>query len=96
MCEWSVHNRRSDRSIDTMASPSSLYTMIPIPEAQRIVLDNTPVLPPETVTLPQALGRTLAVPVQAPDSLPPFPASIKVRQAHQPMLHMMDLYLMIC
>lgn len=56
----------------------SPYRMIPIPEAQQIVLDRTWSLPPETVPLMQALGRTLASPVVARDSLPPFPASIKV------------------
>ena len=61
------------------ASMASNYAMIPIPQAQRTVLDHTWVLPPETVPLMHALGRTLAAPVVARDALPPFPASIKAR-----------------
>jgi hypothetical protein len=57
---------------------SSAYKMISVPLAQKTVLDNTWVLPSESVPLMEALGRTLAMPVVARDSLPPFPASIKV------------------
>lgn len=52
--------------------------MISIPEAQSTVLQHTPVLGHETILLPAALGRILAEKVTAVDSLPPFPASIKV------------------
>ena len=52
--------------------------MILISEAQRIVLEHTKLLPVESVSLNGALGRTLAQTVYAPDSLPPFPASVKV------------------
>lgn len=55
--------------------------MIPIPTAQAIVLEHTPVLGYEEVALAAALGRTLAQDVTAPDSVPPFPASIKARRA---------------
>ncbi|KXZ48662.1 hypothetical protein GPECTOR_26g565 [Gonium pectorale] len=55
----------------------SAYKMIPIPEAQAIVLANTRPLGAVTVGLAGALGRVLAKEVLAPDSLPPFPASIK-------------------
>jgi gephyrin len=53
--------------------------MISIPEAQATVLAHTPVLGIEAVPLAEAVGRTLARGVTARDSLPPFPASIKVR-----------------
>lgn len=57
---------------------AAAYKMLLIPEAQNIVLEQTRVLGTEKVPLLQALGRTLAQTVTAPDSLPPFPASIKV------------------
>jgi gephyrin len=57
---------------------SSQYKMISIPEAQDAVLARTPVLGVERVPLGAAVGRVLAEPVTARDSLPPFPASIKV------------------
>ncbi|GFR45630.1 hypothetical protein Agub_g7038 [Astrephomene gubernaculifera] len=55
----------------------SAYKMISIPEAQDIVLSLTQPLGAVTVGLADALGRVLAEDVKAPDSLPPFPASIK-------------------
>lgn len=58
---------------------ASAYKMISIPEAQAIVLEHTPVLPAETVSLHLALDRVLAETVTARDPLPPFPASIKAR-----------------
>ncbi|KAG2490454.1 hypothetical protein HYH03_011090 [Edaphochlamys debaryana] len=51
--------------------------MISIPEAQDIVLEHTRPLGAVSVGLAGALGRVLAEEVHAPDSLPPFPASIK-------------------
>lgn len=57
------------------------YKMISIPEALSTVLQHTPVLEAETVSLQGALGRILAAPVTAKDDLPPFPASIKVRNS---------------
>jgi gephyrin len=58
----------------------SQYKMISIPEAQEAVLAVTPVLGPEEAPLGSAVGRILAQSVSARDSLPPFPASIKVRR----------------
>lgn len=58
---------------------ASRYKMISIPEAQAAVLQHTPVLAAEEVPLLGAVGRVLARAVTARDSLPPFPASIKVR-----------------
>ncbi|GLI59317.1 hypothetical protein VaNZ11_001172 [Volvox africanus] len=55
----------------------SAYRMISIPDAQDIVLTHTQTLGAVTVGLSGALGRVLAEDVRAPDSLPPFPASIK-------------------
>lgn len=55
--------------------------MIPIPEALQLTLAQVPPPGPERterVSLTDALGRVLAQAVTAPDSLPPFPASIKV------------------
>jgi molybdenum cofactor synthesis domain-containing protein len=46
--------------------------MIPVVEAIRIVKEQTPLLPPETVALDQALGRVLAEEVVADTDLPPF------------------------
>ena len=64
--------------VGNLSTNPQLYRMIPIPEAQRIVMDCTSTLPSVTLPLIEALGRTLASPVVARDSLPPFPASIKV------------------
>ena len=52
--------------------------MIPIPEAQAIVLGLTRELGREGVPLQDALGRILYAPITSPDSVPPFPASVKV------------------
>jgi len=43
-----------------------------VAQALTAVLDGVSVLPPETVSLLDALGRVLAAPVTAHDSLPPF------------------------
>ena len=61
------------------ATPSALYKMISIPEAQKTVLSETFCLPSVSVTLEDAVGCVLAEDVHAPDSVPPFPASIKVK-----------------
>lgn len=61
------------------ATPSALYKMISIPEAQQTVLSETTRLPSVSVTLSEAQGCILAEDVQAPEDVPPFPASIKVR-----------------
>ena len=52
--------------------------MITVDEALKIVLGVTPILDSVTVPLHQAHGRILAQDIQAPDPLPPYPASIKV------------------
>lgn len=54
------------------------YSYITIPEAQDIVLNNTPLLGTEKVDLSDACGRIVSETVIATDDLPPFPASIKV------------------
>ncbi|HYX43188.1 MAG TPA: hypothetical protein VE821_15890, partial [Pyrinomonadaceae bacterium] len=46
--------------------------MIPVPEAIRIVLEQTPRLEPEPITLTSARGRVLAEDVIADTDLPPF------------------------
>lgn len=56
----------------------SKFPMIPIPQAQAIVLEQTRALSCEAVPLQAALGRILYAPVTSPDSVPPFPASVKV------------------
>ncbi|MCP4428087.1 MAG: molybdopterin molybdotransferase MoeA [Chloroflexi bacterium] len=48
---------------------------ITVQEALTAVLDGIPVLPTKRVPLLEALGRVLAEPVTARDSLPPFPNS---------------------
>ncbi|KAH7541944.1 hypothetical protein FEM48_Zijuj02G0021000 [Ziziphus jujuba var. spinosa] len=51
--------------------------MISVDEALQLVLRVAQRLPPETVPLQDALGKVLAEDIQAPDPLPPYPASIK-------------------
>ena len=48
---------------------------IAVEEARRLVLDGLAPLPPETVTVPDALERVLAVPVTAGRTLPPADCS---------------------
>ena len=67
------------------ATPSALYKMISIPEAQEIVLSETQPLPSVSVGFVDAVGSVLAENVQAPENVPPFPASIKVRSTSQPL-----------
>uniref|UniRef100_A0A7S0UQY7 Molybdopterin biosynthesis protein CNX1 n=1 Tax=Polytomella parva TaxID=51329 RepID=A0A7S0UQY7_9CHLO len=55
----------------------SPYEMIPIPMAVRVALEQTSALRSEKVSIVQAVNRVLAQKVIAPDSVPPFPASIK-------------------
>ncbi|XP_041467854.1 gephyrin-like isoform X2 [Lytechinus variegatus] len=55
----------------------SIYPVIPFKDALKIVMDNTPVLPPEVVDIKDALARVVAEEVKAPISLPPFRNSIK-------------------
>jgi molybdopterin molybdotransferase len=52
-----------------------MRTGIAVDEARRLVLDGVAPLPPETVTIPDALGRVLAVPVAATRTLPPADCS---------------------
>jgi molybdopterin molybdotransferase len=52
-----------------------MRTGIAVDEARRLVLDGIAPLPPETVTVPDALGRVLAVPVAAGRTLPPADCS---------------------
>lgn len=55
--------------------PESKYPMIPVEEAQQLVLSHTPVLPAAPVTFVEGLGRLLAETVYATEDMPPFPAS---------------------
>lgn len=66
----------------------SAFPMIPIPDAQRIVLEQTRVLGVEEVGVGAAFGRVLASTVTASDALPPFPASIKVGVSWQGILRL--------
>lgn len=52
-----------------------MRTGIAVEEARRLVLDGIAPLPPETVTVPDALGRVLAAPVTAGRTLPPADCS---------------------
>jgi molybdopterin molybdotransferase len=52
-----------------------MRTGIAVEEARRLVLDGIAPLPPETVTVPDALGRVLAVSVTAGRTLPPADCS---------------------
>ena len=61
------------------ATPSALYKMISIPEAQQLVLKETECLPSVPRPLSEAQGCILAEDVHAPEDVPPFPASIKVQ-----------------
>ena len=60
------------------ATPSALYKMISIPEAQDVVLAESQCLPSLSVNLADADGCILSEGVKAPEDVPPFPASIKV------------------
>lgn len=53
--------------------------MITVEEALKTVLSVAQRLEPVTVPLHEAHGKILAQDIQAPDPLPPYPASIKVR-----------------
>lgn len=55
----------------------SSYPMLPVPEAQALVLAQTVTLPSVTVALSAALGYVVAQDIVAQEPLPPFPASIK-------------------
>jgi molybdopterin molybdotransferase len=52
-----------------------MRTGIAVEEARRLVLDGVAPLPPETVTVPDALGRVLAAPITAGRTLPPADCS---------------------
>lgn len=54
--------------------------MITVEEALDTVLNVAQRLPPVTVSLHEALGKVLAQDITAPDPLPPYPASVKVRK----------------
>ncbi|XP_030854974.1 gephyrin [Strongylocentrotus purpuratus] len=55
----------------------SIYPVIPLKDALKIVMDHTPVLQPEVVDINDALARIVAEEIKAPISLPPFRNSIK-------------------
>ena len=61
------------------ATPSALYKMISIPEAQKVVLTETECLPSVPRPLSEAQGCILAEDVHAAENMPPFPASIKAQ-----------------
>jgi molybdopterin molybdotransferase len=54
---------------------ASMYPLVEAREAAALVLERTPVLPGEHVSLAQAAGRTLVEDLAAPRQLPPFPSS---------------------
>src|SRR5215831_1973455 len=54
---------------------ASTYPLVDAAEAAALVLDRTPILPPEDVPLADCPGRALADDLIAPAQLPPFPAS---------------------
>lgn len=54
---------------------ASPWPMVAIEDAIQIILERTPVLPPEEVTIEHALGRALVEAVTARDDLPPFAAA---------------------
>ena len=66
---------------------TSTYDLKPVDEVYRIIKDVTEQLPLQVEQMDlmsaSALGYVLAEDVRAADSLPPFPASIKVRSASQ-------------
>jgi gephyrin len=53
------------------------YPMLPVPEAQAVVLAQAKRLPTASVPLREAAGLILAEDVRAAEALPPFPASMK-------------------
>ncbi|KAK7871422.1 hypothetical protein R5R35_006122 [Gryllus longicercus] len=55
----------------------SPFPMLPVPDAQQLMLAEAIVLGTEAVPVAQALGRVLAQTAHARESLPPFPASLK-------------------
>lgn len=61
---------------------SSAYRMLTVAEATEVVLKHTPLLSPILSGLSDCLGHVLAQDVLAPEPLPPFPASMKVRHPH--------------
>src|SRR5260370_40376288 len=54
---------------------ASTYPLVDADEAAAIVLDRTPVLAVERVTLAEGAGRVLAEDLVAPSALPAFPSS---------------------
>jgi len=54
---------------------ASTYPLVDPAEAAELVLERTPVLPVEEVSLAAGWGRVLAEDLVAPSQLPPFPAS---------------------
>jgi molybdopterin molybdotransferase len=54
---------------------ASTYPLVDPAEAAQLVLDHTPVLPIEEVSLAEGWGRVLGGDLVAPSQLPPFPAS---------------------
>lgn len=60
-----------------VAMVESKYPLIPVEEAQRIVLEHTRLLEPVKVPLTEALGRVLAENIRADEDMPPFAASAK-------------------
>lgn len=75
---WTQNLEKLSMTGQGPATPSALYNMISIPEAQSIVLAETQALPSTSANLSNAVGAILAEDVHAPEDVPPFPASIKV------------------
>lgn len=55
----------------------SPYAMLPVEQAQQLILSLSQPLPPRRMPLADALGRVLAEPVRATEPLPPFRAAVK-------------------
>ncbi len=75
----SCSHSKVDTDIIASRDRKSPFPMIPVKEAQKMVLTECQKisLGPESVHYTDALGRVLAEDVYAKDPLPPFPASIK-------------------
>ncbi len=67
--------QKARRLRNSLLGGANMKTMLPIKEAQQLVLSEISKLPREDVKLLQASGRILAEEVNARDSLPPFDRS---------------------
>lgn len=71
------HKSKVDISYVAKRARQSIYPLIPVQDAQKLIIEKSNYMDEENINFKDSLGYVLAENIFAVDNLPPFPASIK-------------------